>query len=120
MTDHMDLIKRLKRFRRRGRLPRATRTVDRIITRKSDGRRYIAHHQGAAAAMAGLFSGDRDGGFWFLPVREWRGRLVAAIDYGWPARSGQFDVAKPEKPLAVTYVGRLAGESINDGGVCGR
>lgn len=105
-------------FRRllgRHRLPRCTTRERHLIRRKADGRLLKAHHAGLAATMAAMIRPQSS--FYFVPVRAWRGRYVAAMDLpAWEPRSGEFTL-ELDVNAEVLCVGRKVIASINDGGL---
>ena len=69
----------------------------RLTRRRSDGSLWVASSpQDMGLAMRGLFSRKRDGGFFFIKTREWRGLLVASPKLFWEPSSGEFDVVPGE------------------------
>lgn len=108
----------LRALLRRRRLPRSRLAARHLIRRKADNAVFVPHHLGYGAAMAALFSRDRQ--YWFIPVRWWRGRWVAAIDLGWsPDSHRDFTIHPLPGRQRVTAVGRKAAMPISVGGLQG-
>lgn len=87
-----------------------------LIQRKTDGRLFIAHHNGFAGMVVSLCGGGPS--WWFVPVRQWRRRWVAAMDQHWEPKSGaEFRAYRQTYPLRVIGVGKIAARPIDLGGM---